>query len=117
MEGGGIARLVSGGRFFAVYEGHQEAVMWYAALPELLVFFVSLATLLLWLRWRENGGRQGAWYAAATACAYIWTRTQSQFLVRAAPTEQLLRLAHRQQGCCAFAASLMIERSRRLRWM
>jgi hypothetical protein len=54
--------------FFAVYEGHQEAVMWYAALPELLVFFFSLGTLLLWLRWRESGGSRERWYAAAVAC-------------------------------------------------
>ncbi|MBM3747003.1 MAG: hypothetical protein FJW34_14530, partial [Acidobacteria bacterium] len=33
--------------FFAIYEGHQEAVMWYAALPELLVFTFALVTLLL----------------------------------------------------------------------
>src|SRR5258705_12289563 len=31
--------------FFAVYEGHQEAVIWYSALPELLLFFFSLASL------------------------------------------------------------------------
>lgn len=33
--------------FFAIYEGHQEAVMWYAALPELLVFTFSLVALIL----------------------------------------------------------------------
>src|SRR6266511_3272483 len=31
--------------FFAINEGHQEAVIWYAALPELLVFFFALLCL------------------------------------------------------------------------
>lgn len=40
--------------FFAVYEGHQEAVIWYAALPELLVFFFSLSALILWIFWLKH---------------------------------------------------------------
>src|SRR5262249_49733568 len=32
--------------FFAVTEGHQEAVIWYAAIPELLVFLFSAASCL-----------------------------------------------------------------------
>ncbi len=48
--------------FFAVYEGHQEAVIWYAALPELLVFAFTLAAFLMWMMWLQ-GGRWG--YAAA----------------------------------------------------
>lgn len=51
--------------FFAVYEGHQEAVMWYAALPELLVFFFGLAALVAWVIWLESGMvRRGAYVAA-----------------------------------------------------
>src|SRR5262249_11296918 len=34
---------------FAVQERHHEAIVWYAALPELLVFMFVLTTLLLWL--------------------------------------------------------------------
>lgn len=41
--------------FFAVYEGHQEAVVWNAALPELLVFTFACGTLLLWIRWVQTG--------------------------------------------------------------
>jgi 4-amino-4-deoxy-L-arabinose transferase-like glycosyltransferase len=52
--------------FFAVYQGHQEAVMWYAALPELLVFFFCLAALLLWMRWVRDG--HPSYYGAAVAC-------------------------------------------------
>lgn len=40
--------------FFAIHEGHQEAVVWMASLPELLVFFFSLLTLHAWLEWLET---------------------------------------------------------------
>ena len=52
--------------FFAVYQGHQEAVMWYAAIPELLLFFFCGCFLLAW-NWyllRESWGR----YGLALAC-------------------------------------------------
>lgn len=51
--------------FFAVHEGHQEAVMWYAALPELLLFTFLLLALLAWIRWVEGGAARLGWYAAA----------------------------------------------------
>ena len=54
--------------FFAISEGHQEAVMWYAALPELLVFFFSLSALLLWSLWLACGSRRAVYYVAALAC-------------------------------------------------
>jgi hypothetical protein len=42
--------------FFAIAEGHQEAVIWYAALPELNVFTFTMAAFLLWVFWLERGG-------------------------------------------------------------
>jgi hypothetical protein len=50
--------------FFAVYEGHQEAVMWFSACNELLLFFFGFLSFLCWLlfleretaRWRHWGG-------------------------------------------------------------
>jgi hypothetical protein len=36
--------------YFALSEAHQEAVVWVASLPELLVFFFSLLAILAWLR-------------------------------------------------------------------
>lgn len=51
---------------FAVHQGHQEAVIWYAALPELLVFTFVLLTLLCWLAWLER--RDGRFYALAACC-------------------------------------------------
>jgi hypothetical protein len=43
--------------FFAIQEGHQEAVMWVSACNELLMFFFGAASLLLWLR----AGDRFAW--------------------------------------------------------
>lgn len=42
--------------FFAVYLGHQEAVMWYAAVHELLLFLFCLSFVLCWTRWLRRGG-------------------------------------------------------------
>lgn len=53
--------------FFALYEGHQEAVVWVAALPELLVFFFSLLTLHAWIRWSE--ARFAGWTMPVLATA------------------------------------------------
>lgn len=39
--------------FFAVYEGHQEAVMWFSAINELLQFFFGGLSVLLWMRGRR----------------------------------------------------------------
>jgi hypothetical protein len=36
--------------FFAVHEGHQEAVMWFSAINELLMFFFGLAALACWVK-------------------------------------------------------------------
>ena len=52
--------------FFAVSERSQEAVVWYAALPELLIFFFVLGGLLCWVRWLEEKGWW--WYGAAFVC-------------------------------------------------
>jgi hypothetical protein len=35
--------------FFAVHEGHQEAVMWFSAINELLMFAFGAAALLCWM--------------------------------------------------------------------
>lgn len=40
--------------FFAVSQRHSEAVVWYASLPELLVFFFGMASFLAWLRWLDG---------------------------------------------------------------
>ena len=52
--------------FFAVYEGHQEAVMWYASLPELLLFLACLGFVWRWVDWMESG--RPLHYALALGC-------------------------------------------------
>jgi hypothetical protein len=54
--------------FFVIYETHQEAVVWYAALPEQLVFFFVVLCFLAWLRWLDSG--RALWYLA-TFAAYL----------------------------------------------
>jgi hypothetical protein len=49
--------------FFAVAECHNEAVMWYAALPELLVFFFVLLCVHAWAFWLRS--RYAGWFLAA----------------------------------------------------
>lgn len=49
--------------FFAIYEGHQEAVVWHAASPELLMFAFCLLTLLIWVEWLQTGATRKMLYA------------------------------------------------------
>jgi hypothetical protein len=54
--------------FFAIYEGHQEAVVWYAALPETTVFFFSVLAFLCWVLWIQGGSR---WWLAGAFAAFL----------------------------------------------
>jgi hypothetical protein len=49
--------------FFAVYEGHQEAVMWISGSTEPLLALFGLLSFLCWLRFVERRG--AIWYAAS----------------------------------------------------
>lgn len=49
--------------FFAIQEGHQEAVIWPAAAADLLVFLFGMAAWLCWLAWLRS--QSWKWYAAA----------------------------------------------------
>ena len=40
--------------FFAVSQRHSEAVVWFAAVPELLVFFFATASFLCWVVWLQS---------------------------------------------------------------
>lgn len=80
--------------FFAVYEGHQEAVIWYAALPELLVFFFVMLALAAWLRWLESDGKNWNWYAASLTCFALALASKESAVVLVAL--QLLALAFRR---------------------
>ncbi len=52
-----------GAAFFAIQEGHQEAIMWPAAAGDLLVFLFGMAAWLCWVKWLERGGF--IWYGTA----------------------------------------------------
>lgn len=54
--------------FFAVHERHHEAVIWYAALPELLVFFFALLCVLCWGQWLSGNGQSRRSYLLALLC-------------------------------------------------
>ena len=107
-------------------ERHHEAVIWYAALPEQLVFFFVLLTVLLWLEWWQNGKAIFYWASLASfilallskesavaACALIALplifepQRYRQFL-RAASPFFLLSLAY-------FAFNVL-DRSSNLHW-
>jgi hypothetical protein len=55
--------------FFAVAEGHQEAVMWYSASCELLMVFFGLASLLCWVRFVDK--QRGVWWYAASLASFV----------------------------------------------
>lgn len=54
------------GLFFAVHQGHQEAVMWLSAINELLLFFFGMASLLCFIRANRVAGRRWLWQGAGT---------------------------------------------------
>ena len=49
--------------FFAVAEGHQEAVMWISAVSELLQFLFGLTALISWILFLQTSRRR--WYAVS----------------------------------------------------
>jgi hypothetical protein len=56
---------------FAVRERHHEAVVWYAALPELLVFTFSLLCLASWIRWLKTNRDMLDWRWVAALSAFV----------------------------------------------
>ena len=55
--------------FFAVAEGHQEAVAWFSAVDELWKFLFGIGALILFLL-AERGGRFRWWLRAASLLAF-----------------------------------------------
>jgi hypothetical protein len=53
--------------FFAVYEGHQEAVMWFSACNELLQFLFGVGAVVCWLHFLQDGRRRWWWYGGTMA--------------------------------------------------
>ena len=49
-----IALIAAG--FFAVFEGHQEAVMWYSAIMETLLFLFGVGAVVCFIQWLRGKG-------------------------------------------------------------
>jgi hypothetical protein len=97
------AALAAG--FFAVYEGHQEAVIWYAALPELLVFAFGMASFLCWVAWLESGQAKTRWLAASFA-AFVLALYSKESAVLVVPL-MALPLAIRRENLRRAALALL----------
>jgi hypothetical protein len=65
--------------FFAVHEGHQEAVMWLAAAYDLIVFIFGMLALLSWRKWLESG--RWTWYAVSLASILVAAISKETFWV------------------------------------
>jgi hypothetical protein len=52
-----------GAAFFAVYEGHSEAIMWFSACNELLMFFFGFISFIFWLVFLERETAVLRWLA------------------------------------------------------
>jgi len=66
--------------FFAVAEGHQEAVMWFSAVNELLMFLFGMAALLAWVRVEGNDALLDVRFRAATVSERLGWRLASLLL-------------------------------------
>jgi hypothetical protein len=55
--------------FFAVFEGHQEAVMWYSAEMETLLFLFGVGAMICMVQWLR--GKGWAWYVLALASFFL----------------------------------------------
>ncbi len=64
----GYRLMIPAALIWGFTERHHEAVMWYAALPEQLVFAFVLLSLQFWLRWWETGER---WQYAACLLSFV----------------------------------------------
>ena len=59
-----------GAAFFAVYEGHSEAIMWFSACNELLMFLFGFLSFVCWLNFLEgeSSKRRWLWLALSFFC-------------------------------------------------
>ncbi len=81
--------------FFAVSQRHHEAVIWYSALPELLVFCFVLLSFLAWTRWlqSEAPARSAYWCSLAF---YLLALASKESAVVVPPLLLLAAALHRR---------------------
>lgn len=77
----GFALTAWAAAFFAVYEGHQEAIMWLSGSTEPLLLFFGLVAFLCWVEFLER--RRVMWYAASLAalCLALLSKESAIILV------------------------------------
>lgn len=93
--------------FFAVHEGHIEAVAWYSAAYELYLAAFLLLCVICWIRWLGSSG--WGWYAGALAC-YVLALLSKESAVMVFPLLGLVLFFERERwrrglaGLVPFAA-------------
>lgn len=93
----GFAVSVPAALFFAVYEGHQEAVVWNAALHDLLVFSFVLGCCLSWMLWLQDGCRHW-WRGVLAAVCFVLALYSKESAVAVLPVLGLLWWLERPAG-------------------
>lgn len=81
---------------FAVRERHHEAVIWYAALPELLVVMFALLCLACWVRWLRLPNRTH-WVAGAIA-AFALALISKESAIAIVPLAAILAWPYRHRS-------------------
>lgn len=91
--------------FFAVCHQHQEAVSWYASLPELMVFLFGAAAFWSWVRWLAAG----TWPClAATFLCYGLALLSKESAVAIAALAALAAVTERQVRRAAWPLAAMV---------
>jgi len=65
--------------FFAVFEGHQEAVMWISARNESLVFLFGMAAWVCWVKYLRD--RSALWYSLAIGAIILAAASKESFVI------------------------------------
>lgn len=88
---------------FAIRGRHHEAVVWFAAIPELFVFFFGAAAILFWLRWLEGGLARRRDYALSLA-AFVLALLSKESAVVIVPAALLFAWPWRERALRVAAA-------------
>jgi hypothetical protein len=65
--------------FFALYEGHQEVVMWISARNESLMFLFGMAAWVCWVKYLH--GQKAVWYGLAIASFILAAASKESFVI------------------------------------
>ena len=65
--------------FFAIFEGHQEAVMWISARNESLLFLFGMAAWVCWVKYLRGG--RALWYGLAVVSLILAAVSKESFVI------------------------------------